>query len=1135
MRSEMRELPGELTALDWGAAGLLHLLSIDVVEHQISEWIIALGRCKVCGGGGSREDAFVFNLAAGLNEARALVIPQNGLKETKPILCDLSDLKDDRRRVKIIDAIVAELKSGDASHRTLFNSYYYVAFDKYGEEGEYYFVPLSIPLLGTGASEETEQQFRAYLRKGDVPFRVDPERADQYRTTLLPAHGGVTPQLCRLALRSKDKRSKEETDPEPIDWFLADLAIIGKTEDHVHRKRSAIIAPIIHRRRGDLRCEGAVVLTCSVPGGFSPPKEDEQQGAPSVLQREFSRIIDIWATAPLSDLHRNLKRERKGPRARVIWEALSRVGLSPGPLEDQLRLELVERGAKGVVAIGGRVDSPARDVYFAVINAEALGHSVRTVMCPGPMLVPRVLCEPFGDEPVVDPEKARRHFDLMDRFTNPTSSENEVSAAARSIFRECLPGFPAPYVPLGEPTDGAHSVPNGFQFVRAGSAELRLLALVQGEGETCAVRSLLEELHTYCLKVVRSERPLPDEISPFFSLLQQRWTEQHDLGLNVGTEDSALKEAYRQFEKVINHRSVHSAFVFLGTKQFVPDLVADESALGAKARLDNFRNKYFAYPSYWLFENICNLMLEREVSIDRFEGTLRRNARFISTGDQDFPKVVVRYSTDDDLNDRWVSALTYFGIPVTSWLPRHAEYPEDGDPQIIDIGTAQDAGAPMAEYRMFLRRLLRRGCRVPALKRVLAPTLSDALEVTSIDVVIGSDGGHRLVTFDLKLGDQSFPTWTWRPMCTAHLVLFGLNTDHALEWLAAEARTKSSRFTLWNIAQGQRPLDDMADLKGALARLQEDLKRARESALASDQTTKRHQNADIPSVIDQLSQEIEELVLQFGKPQHDQDGLVGSFLSSLRGPRWLEEDVADSLKRLSTLSKMRAQVFRLSTLRSSSSDEMRASDDLFGGNDRSATDALRESLLPAIYKGVIEACDALMQDGLMMDNDYMAWMNLIHSQLGGKMDCAQLNGLYLPRMVRLEIPQRRRVTLVLNTLLSNVVKHHLSSIVEDSVPQGTVSISSLTPSTVAAAANDLSIVCNRHSLLVQNYAGHSKARPDGRKGTYRDLVSYLVEEDPPLGNLTNWKHDERADHNIFITELTLTEYFWSDPNARSIV
>lgn len=566
MPSEMRELPGELTALDWGAAGLLHLLNIKVVERHISEWINALERCGKEANPTAPEDAFIFNLVSGLNEAQAIVSFKNGLNIKTPIRCDSSDLKDETERGRIIGDIVAELKRANGSPRALFNSYYYVAFDKYGEKGEYYFVPLSIPLLGTGASEEIAQQFRDYLRKGDVPLRVDPARVDQYRTTILPARGGVTPQLCRLALRSMDKRSKEETDPEPIDWFLADLAIIGKTEDHVNRHRSAIIAPIIERRGGNPRCQGAVVLTCSIPGGFSPPKEDEQrQGARSVLQKEFSRIIDIWATAPLSGLHRNLKRESKGPRARVFWDALLDVGLSTGPLEDQLRLELVKKGAEGVVAVGGYVDSPAKDVHFAVINADALGHSVRTVMCPGPMLVPRVLCETF-EEPIVDPQKARRHFHLMDRFTDPTSSEKEACAAASSILTECLPGFRALYIRPGDPTDGAHSVPNSFRIVRSGTAALRLVALVQGEGETCAVRSLLEDLHKCCLEAMGSERPLPDETSPFFSLLQQCWTEQHDLGLSVGTEDSKLKEPYALFDSVLNQSSVHSVFVFLGTK-----------------------------------------------------------------------------------------------------------------------------------------------------------------------------------------------------------------------------------------------------------------------------------------------------------------------------------------------------------------------------------------------------------------------------------------------------------------------------------------------------------------------------------------------------------------------------------------
>lgn len=271
-------------------------------------------------------------------------------------------------------------------------------------------------------------------------------------------------------------------------------------------------------------------------------------------------------------------------------------------------------------------------------------------------------------------------------------------------------------------------------------------------------------------------------------------------------------------------------------------------------------------------------MLEREASIDRFaEGTLRRDARFISTGHRNFPKVVVRYSTDEALNDLWVSALTYFGIPVTSWLSPDAECNAGADTQIIDIETARDAGAAMAEYRTFLRRLLKRGCRVPALNRVLTSTSSDALEVTSIDVVIGSDGSHPLVTFELELGDHSLPTCrvTWRPMSTAHLVLFGVNTDRALEWLAAEARTKRSCFTQWNIAQEQlRPLNDMADLERVLTGLQRDLERARESAHATEQATKRHENSDIPAFIDRLSDKIEALVLQFEKPQHDPDSLV---------------------------------------------------------------------------------------------------------------------------------------------------------------------------------------------------------------------------------------------------------------------
>lgn len=172
-----------LTPLDWGAAGFFKRAS-DVINKQITDWILVLQSIGASPDNDeievqSAEKIFVHNLSAGWTELCAGKDEVPYPSEKVVAISGIAKATNIEYRAAAAD-LARELTVSRDAARDLFNFYYYIAFDSYGEQGEYYFIPLSLPL--PGARAPTEKRFQEWLGKSD-PTRNIGKRRYQYAGT----------------------------------------------------------------------------------------------------------------------------------------------------------------------------------------------------------------------------------------------------------------------------------------------------------------------------------------------------------------------------------------------------------------------------------------------------------------------------------------------------------------------------------------------------------------------------------------------------------------------------------------------------------------------------------------------------------------------------------------------------------------------------------------------------------------------------------------------------------------------------------------------------------------------------------------------------------------------------------------
>ena len=773
--------PPHVSVLDWALLSLLQSVRSEFVDKIIAEWRKKLEIFKP----GSMErltteqKRFMHNLYCALevvgNDTDIYISPKFG---------DWTSQK--------IDNLIDKL---DAKGNRLFNSYYYITINSYGDPGEYFFFPIvpgssSLP-RSPGNLESIA--LTTYLKTLRLPFEFrHKHRIEEYSGTLLPGRVGLTPQICLLAVNDHDKTVR----PQMVPLFLGDFAILGKAEDAVQRHLSALIAPLVDNGE----CLGAFLLTSSLPDAYTD----------NLLEPEFrpaeklGQVVTDWCRAPLAKLHAEARLESRDATIHVRWPKLEAVNLSTDGLKhavEEWLQDLGESGAAAIVCSDGLSQST-----LCAINHDSLAMSLRSTLSPGPLLSHSVYTVPHGSDQdgFVDAVSESALRSLLDQLSALGDLTQPTPLASIDLFKDRLKDFGGLVEPGVDPTSIL------IQTVSSGNV---CAAAIYSKSDAAQGEEIAQHLSRVCEQVSKDAEAnhpiLPGERPRVYAALEAL----HHLSVHQCSESppkstNHARVSYEFVTKLLEHDRVLGVLLFEKADIFVAKACSGWEPAISKA--------VHTPATYWVFEQLCHLATMREFPVDRVKaGSDYFNpAPFVAASDSNEAAVRVQWSNIEALNRKYVSALNYLGVPVSDWKAK----------KDADLVISGEPGRKIAEfYRDYLRKLLSDATRVDAIERAVRTVHSPdkAVSIERIEFQTPKPGADAIeFTLHFRLSDEPDDVpFVWRRASTLRLEFSALNArkltqSGAERNLATPDRPTSSMA--WYPRQGWQQTEPSANFSGAL-------------------------------------------------------------------------------------------------------------------------------------------------------------------------------------------------------------------------------------------------------------------------------------------------------------------------------
>lgn len=707
----------EVSVLDWALLSLLQAVRADFVDKVTARWSRA-----IVGDGATSDEKlrFMHNLDC------ALKLELGGGESALAKLAQLYNHWDDREKRQELARMVDE-----NGHR-LFNSYYYITIDSYGEPGEYFFFPVepgrSSLTRGTRGAEAIK--FNEYLSTLDLPFQLR-GRFSEYSGTLLPGAVGLTPQLCAIA-----KKRGSSLSPTYVPHFLGDLAILGKAEDAAQRHLSAFICPFVVEGS----CLGAFLLTSSVPGAFSY----------SVMDREIpidnlQAVVDRWVRAPLATLHATARSESRDAKVSVVWPRLeAATTLSPEPLHRAAEVWLhgLDVGGAAALLFSDRDTASA----LVAVNPDSLAMSLKSTLAPGPLLAPaKYVVADFKPVPAVS--SGALHT-LASELNNLCGLATPSKIVDSPLFREHLKDF----------AELAGNRTSDLMVEVSRREGVCVAVLYDGSPPDNLGERLARICDSTALAAAEQGTLLPGERYQAYPRLEAA----HHRAVHGDAEvsDASTDDIYQGVEELLGECQVVGVLLFQAADIFIADACVRWH--------EDLSAAIFNPASYWVFEQICQLATMSRFPTERVSGgSLYFNpAPFVSIAESG-PIVRVGLSGETDVDCVYISALNYLGVPVERWVGK-------GDEAVELRVRLSEPGQRIAEfYRGYLGDLLRNADRVKAIERAIesAHGKQDAVRVLSVEVSSdGPDAETVNLTFKALRGtEEETQTAVWRRTPTQRL------------------------------------------------------------------------------------------------------------------------------------------------------------------------------------------------------------------------------------------------------------------------------------------------------------------------------------------------------------------------------
>lgn len=817
---DLEETPRKYTALDFAVLGLLQKVRTEILQPKTDRWKRLLEENNPTD---RRLQPLAMNLAAGLLYVAPRPQPIAG--ESKGSTATLSA----RDPYKTLEAIYrGQLPDGwnkvlldllDLYSHLLFNSYYYVLTEAFGERA---LVPV-IPGRTASAAPQDTWDIERIIFHNRFPFLLNKDYTDTYESQVLPLRGGLTPHFC---WSFEQKLSLERVISVP--YFLGDQSILLKQEDFVQRHLSALVA-VIGAKPGQahFKCAGAYVLTCAVPHVF---RRAEQAKLADL-------ITNAWETAIASDVHSILHRQDRGIRTRLTWEANKHDETLGQDVKHSLGRMLADL-TDGTLALRVTFGEKHKQSFgrVAAVSLEGAIRAIRSSFPTGPWLsAARVKSDddPAGGQarqPRIDVSKLRELCDGY-RLTENLSSDTVARLIGQPLLQHIV------RMGLGR---GVIEVllPEPFSVVprQAGSTNV-LDRVLQGvwsaripapKGMPAGYLFTFSSEHKDEPAIAKARERVCRSLVPAFSLqsvfgsgaarvfatLQTTWNRRQifeETGGSASLAEPAAKTSPSAFGEDVAHPlldalidleandpTIRATLILTEHITYIPEKPASDEY--DPTILNSFWLAYCSYASFWLFEALNHGYISRSAPLQS-GSNLSLAEQFRKEGiplpprfwhpqpfksfeqveqtlavDEPIVKVRVRLSADEEVNEWWVANLTYLGIPVWAWEGPEIEG-SDRLPQESELVAEVGKCSIDNFYRDYLDRLLVSSTRVESIRRAFAGT---GFEVQSIKLSKNGDHVQHDITFTAGTAGEYHCSVCWVPHSTAELAFCGLNADGIL-------------------------------------------------------------------------------------------------------------------------------------------------------------------------------------------------------------------------------------------------------------------------------------------------------------------------------------------------------------------
>jgi hypothetical protein len=635
-----------VSRLDWALVSLLQRVQREVVEPLVERWRAAIWRDEADAERQQGRLRLAHNIDCALKVRRR---PGEEPELTAPTMGVL----DEQKKQEITSKL-------DGPSLGLFNSYYYVAIDSYGDPERYYFFPVAPGLttfLRRDSLNELEK-FHEYLDSLELPFVLRSSGRGVYSGALLPGQAGVTPQVCLEA------RIEKSIKAEMVPLFLNDLAILGKAEDAVQQHLSAIVVPFIQKdRSGGSRCRGAFLLTSSVPDAFAHDVLGHYDKLPELLKG----IIQNWVAGPIESLHQVARIESRDARSDFSPPTLR------GRLNGEAEAWLSELTPQGAAAV--RYEHGGAKGAMRAVNQDSLAMALRSHLCPSPLLAPSC----YTKNEIVVPADLRRIADALANLRSTKDGE---------VFPEILDAvFTEPVCNLASLVGAG--IPDGVKLagIIGHRTEMCVLALCDVNLDPEMRASISRKVDSLCGEIQEARgdgRLLPGERPPIYASLESA----HHRATHFRSANDAVNASedgiYRAVAELLAQDSVIGVLVFEKADLFIP-CCHEQAPHGVTVKNRAYESIDRKNPpdeklclrvdsalmnpaSFWLYEEICHALSARDFPVKKVaRGTPYFNPAHFEFVHELLHPISVTLSGEGELDGEFASAMNYLGIPVRQW------------------------------------------------------------------------------------------------------------------------------------------------------------------------------------------------------------------------------------------------------------------------------------------------------------------------------------------------------------------------------------------------------------------------------------------------------------------------------------